>query len=89
MNIQPTRKYGVLPNEVEKKSIESEKYKLSYDTDRIRKADKDAARYARYDLKRDKKSKKKLRSPLQTGEIVFVLSSRIIKKTCTFCFLKE
>ena len=67
MNMQPTRKYGVPPNEVEKKSIESEEYKLSYDIDRIRKVDKDAARYARYDLKRDKKSKKKLRSPLQTG----------------------
>ena len=86
MSIQPTRKYRIPPNEMEKKSIESEEYKISYDIDRIRKVDKDAARYARYDLKSDKKSKKKLRSPLQTGEIVFVLSSRI-KKRCTFCFL--
>ena len=89
MNIQPTRKYGVPPNEVEKKSIESEEYKLSYDIDRIRKVDKDAARYARYDLKRDKKSKKKLRSPLQTGEIVFVLSSRIKKKDAPSVFYKS
>ena len=84
--MQPTRKYEVPPNEVEKKSIESEEYKLSYDTERIRKVDKDAARNPRYDLKRDKKSKKKLRSPLQTGKTVFVLSSRI-KKRCSFCFL--
>ena len=42
MNIQPNRKYGVPSNEVEKKSIESEEYKLSYDIDRIRKVDKDA-----------------------------------------------
>ena len=89
MNIQPTRKYGVLHNEVEKKSIESEEYKLSYDIDRIRKVDKDAARYARYDLKRDKKSKKKLRSPLQTGKIVFVLSSRIKKKDAPSIFYKS
>ena len=89
MNIQPTRKYGVPPNEVEKKSIESEEYKLSYDNDRIRKVDKDVARYARYDLKRDKKSKKKLRSPLQTGEIVFVLSSRIKKKMHLLFFIRE
>ena len=81
MNIQPTRKYGVPPNEVE-----SEEYKLSYDIDRIRKVDKDAARYARYDLKRDKKSKKKLRSPLQTGEIVFDLSSRIKQKDAPSVF---
>ena len=59
MNKQPTRKYAVPANEVGKISIESEEYKLSYDIDRIRKADKDAARYARYDLKRDKKSKKR------------------------------
>ena len=89
MNIQPTRKYGVPPNEVEKKSLESEEYKLSYDIDRIRKVDKDAARYARYDLKRDKKSKKKLRSPLQTGEILFVLSSRIKKKDAPSVFCKS
>ena len=88
MNIQPTRKYGVPPNEVEKKSIESEEYKLSYDIDRIRKVDKDAARYARYDLKIDKKSKKKLRSPLQTDEIVFVLSSRIKKKMHLLFFIR-
>ena len=87
MSIQPTRKYRIPPNETEKKSIESEEYKLSYDIDRIRKVDKDAARYARYDLKRDKKLKKKLRSPLQTGEIVFVLSSRIKKKMHLLFFI--
>ena len=57
MNKQPTRKYGVPLNEVEKKLIESEEYKLSYATYRIRKVDKDAVRFASYDLKRDKKSK--------------------------------
>ena len=88
MNIQPARKYGVPPKKVEKKSIESEEYKLSYDIDRIRKVDKDAARYARYDLKRDKKSKKKLKSPLQTGEVVFVLSSRL-KKDAPSVFYKS
>ena len=88
MNIQPTRKYRVSPKEVEKKSIESEEYKLSYNIDRIRKVDKDVARYTRYDLKRDKKSKKKLRSPLQTGEVIFVLSSRIKKKDAPSVFYK-
>ena len=47
------------------------------------------ARYARYDLKRDKKSKKKLSSPLQSGEIVFVLSSRIKKKDAPSVFYKR
>ena len=65
--------------------MKSEEYGLSYDIDRIRKVDKDVARYARYDLKRDKKSKKKLRSALQTGEVVFVLFSRI-KKDASYVF---
>ena len=55
MNIFATRKYGVPPEE---KSLESEEYKLDYDFKRLKKVDKDAERYSRYDAKRDKKSKK-------------------------------
>ena len=46
----------------------------------MKKVDKDAERYSRYDAKRDKKSKKKLRSPLNLGEILYVLLARIKKK---------
>ena len=87
MNIYPTRKYGVPPEEVEKKSLESEEYKLDYDFKHLKKVDKDAERYSRYDTKRDKKSKKKLRSPLNLGEIVYVLSARIKKKRRAIHFL--
>ena len=59
----PTRKYGVPPEEVEKKSLESEEYKLDYDFKRLKKVDKDAERYSRYDAKRDKKSKKIAEEP--------------------------
>ena len=54
MNIFPTRKYGVPPEEVEKKSLVSEECKLDYDFKRLKKVDKDADRYSRYDAKRDK-----------------------------------
>ena len=37
-------------------------------------------RYERYDLKLDKKRKKKLREPLEIGEKVLVLAERIKKK---------
>ena len=77
MNIFPTKKYGDPPEELEKKSLESEEYKLDYDFKRLKKVDKDAERYSRYDAKRDKKSTEKLRSPLNLGEIVCVLSARI------------
>ena len=37
MNIFPTRKYGVPPEEVEKKSLALEEYKLDYDFKRLKK----------------------------------------------------
>ena len=55
MNIRPTAKYGVAPEEVEKKSLNSEEFKLKYDFTRIKIVDKSAARYIRYDIKRDQK----------------------------------
>ena len=83
MNIFPTRKYGISPKEIEKKSLESEEYKLDYNLKHLKKVYKEAERYSRYDAKRDKKSKKKLRSLPNLGEIVYVLLARIKKKnTC-------
>ena len=58
-NIFPTRKYGVPPEEVQKKYLALEEYKLAYDFKRLKKVDKDADRYSRYDAKRDKNKKKK------------------------------
>ena len=58
MNIQSSRKYGIPPNVVEKKSLESEEYKLGYDLTRIKKVEKDVEKYGRYDCKKDKNSKK-------------------------------
>ena len=54
MNIFLTGKYGIPPEEVEKKSLDSEEYKLEYDFKRLKKVDKDAQRYSRYNAKRDK-----------------------------------
>ena len=46
MNIQPTAKYRVAPEEVEKKSLNSEEeFELKYDFKRIKIVDKSAARY--------------------------------------------
>ena len=86
IKIFPTKKYGVPPKQAEKKSLKSEEYKLDYDFKPLKKVDKDAARYSRYNMKLEKKIKKKLRSPLNVEEIVFVLSARI-KKRSSFHFL--
>ena len=89
MNIFPTRKYGAPPEEVEKKSLASEEYKLNYGFKRLKRVDKDADRFSRYDAKRDKKSKKKLISPLNLEEIVYILSTRIKKIDAPFIFYKS
>ena len=46
MNMLPSRKYGVPSEEVENNSLESEEHKLDYDFKRLKKVDKDAARYS-------------------------------------------
>ena len=56
MNIFPRRKYGVPSKEIEKKSLASEEQKLNYDFKRLKKVHKDADRYSRCDVKRDKKT---------------------------------
>ena len=80
MNMLPTRKYGVPPEEVEKKSLESEQYKLDYDFKRLKKVDTDAARHSRQVKKVGKRNKKIHRSSLNVGEVVYVLSSKLKKK---------
>ena len=89
MNTLPTRKYGVPPEEVEKKSLEPGEYKSDYDFKRLKKVDKDAARYSRYDKKVDKRNKKTLRSPLNVGEVAHVLSGRLKKKDAPSVFDKS
>ena len=54
----PPKKYGLPPEEVGKESLESGEYKLDYDFKRLKKVDKDAARYSGYDKKEDKRNKK-------------------------------
>ena len=88
MNMLPTRKFGGSPEEVEKKSLESEEYKLDHNFKRLKKVGKDAARYSRYDKKVDKRSKKILRSPLNVGEVVYVLSGMLKKKDAPSVFYK-
>ena len=81
MNKQPTLKYGIPPNDVEKNSFESEEYKLDDDFTRLKMIEKAAKRSKRYDQNIDKRRKEKLRSPQEKGELVYVLSGTLKKKT--------
>ena len=80
MNKTNSQKYDLAPDTIEKKSLENENFCEVYDINRMVKVSKNAERYKRDDTKFDKKSRKKLRSPLIVGEKVLVLAERLKKK---------
>ena len=80
MNNVNSLKYGVPPKTVEKKPLKDVKFREVYDFHRMVRVSRDAKRYKRNDIRFDKKTRKKLRSPLTVGEKVLVLAQRLRKK---------
>ena len=80
MNKTNSQKYDLAPDTIEKKSLENENFREVYDFHRMVKVSKNAERHKCDDIKFDKKSGKKLRSPLIVGEKVLVLAERLKKK---------
>ena len=80
MNNVNSQKYGVPPETVEKKSLKDEKFREVYDFHRMVRVSRDAERYKRNNICFDKKTRKKLCSPLTVGEKVLVLAERLRKK---------
>ena len=80
MNNVNSQKYGVPLEMVEEKSLEDEKFREVYNFHRMVRVSRDAKRYKRNDIRFDKKTRKKLRSPLTVGEKVLVLAQRLRKK---------
>ena len=89
MNSLPTAKYGVDPDKIEKRSSESEWLREWFDMRRLSKISKAQPPYERYQKKKYLKKKKKLRVPLEIGEDVLLLSSRIKKKSDPGKFYKS
>ena len=58
MNIQPSRKYGLSPEEVKSHALKSERFRMLYNMHRIEKTVKLNIRMDRYDQKKKKKKKK-------------------------------
>ena len=88
MNNTNSQKYGYPLETFEKKSLSDNIFREIYDFHRIVKVSKDAARYKRNDIRLDKKSRKKLCSPLLIGEKVLVLVERLKKKMHQVLYLK-
>ena len=80
MNIRPSAKYGFSPEEVEKRALESERFKVFYNMHRLEKTNKLNQRQDRYDKKKYMRKQKKLRENLNIGEKVYVLARRWRRK---------
>ena len=89
MNIQPSKKYGFSPKEVESRALKSERFRTLYNMHRIEKTDKLDKRMDRYDRKKYLRKRKKLRENLNIGERVYVLAERIKKKSAPGKFYKQ
>ena len=89
MNYLPTAKYGVEPDKIEKRSLESDWFREWFDIRRLSRISKAQPRYERYQKKKYLRKKKNLRVPLEIGEDVFLLSSRIKKKSDPGKFYKS
>ena len=89
MNIQPSKKYGLSPEELEKKALQSERFRVVYNMHRLEKTQKLNQRQDRYDKKKFDKKRKKLREDLNIGEKVYVLTERIKKKSAPGIFYKQ
>ena len=58
MNIQPSKKYGLSPEEVESRALKSERFRTLYNVHRIEKTDKLNIRMDRLDQKKYSKKEK-------------------------------
>ena len=80
LNKTKTAKYGIEPDEVEKKALSDDVFREKYDFYRLELIGTHASRHDRYNLKIYINNPRKLREPLEIGEKVFVLAERLKKK---------
>ena len=91
MNETASTKYGVSPESVENKTIDSSKDSEfnceMYEFLRVKKVDNSYRRNSKYEAKKVKRQKK-IRNPLLLDEKVFVLAERLKKKDAPSKFYK-
>ena len=87
MNIQPSKKYGFSPEEVEKRALQ--RFRTVYNVHRLEKTDKLNERQYRYNKKKYNRKRKTLRENLSIGEKVYVLAERIKKKKASGKIYKQ
>ena len=80
MNSLPSAKYKQTPNEIEKNSLNSEASKKRFSLLRLKKIRGEKVRQEKFNKKIYERKKIKLRFPLEVGEEVLVLASRLRRK---------
>ena len=89
MNNMKSEKYGLSPEEIEKRSLAGEQFKAIFNMHRIEKSKKFHHRLDRYNRKHYATKRKKLREVLMTSEKVLVLAERIKNKAAPGRFYKQ
>lgn len=79
LNNKVLLKYGTSPKIIETKSLEDDNFQELFDFKRIEKVQQQADRQQRYNEKLMLNKRRSLRDPLEIGEEVLILSSRIRK----------
>ena len=80
LNNKKSIKYKETPNNIEKNSLRDDNYREIFDIKRIYKIGLDVDRQNRYFERIDQRKRRKLRFPLNIGESVLILASRLKKK---------
>ena len=89
MNIQPSKKHGFSPEEIEKRALQRKGFRTVNNMHILEKTDKLNQRQDRYDKKKYGRKRKRLRENLNIGEKVYVFTERIKKKNATGKFYKQ
>ena len=89
MNIRPSEKYSIAPEEIEERTLSNEHFKTIFNVQRIEKTKGLHHRLNDYDKKKYSLKKKQLRENLSISEKVYVLAERIKKKSAPRKFHKH
>ena len=77
MNNTQNKKYGVIPEEIEQKSLSNERFRTIFNVHWIEKTKSTRERLKRYVDNKYNRKKKKLKENLKINEKVLVLAERI------------
>ena len=83
MNIKPSVKYGILPENIESKSLSSERLKTLFNMHRIEKTQKLNVRLDRYDKKIYQKKKEKVKRKFKRRRKSLHFSRKNQEKKCS------